>query len=282
MSNHAPEVFSRVLDSEPDFALDISPALAEGARKRRQHRILGAGTAASTLALAGVVGAAVLSSSPTAAPSSPLSSPNRLTQVASLTSVSAVEKPQGYAGAPDPALVASIKSHSPAGFTFSFEGHRSRELTVDGEAADASGAGSFFLGVGPQKIGQTPFPCDPSEGPAGINCSESDVAGFHLVSREFTPAASAGPTERQIRKTGTYPMTSVDVSVSLPDGRTVVASSANYTVADLSEAVTKAGGNGTNPVPVANFTIDSSRATPTFTMAQLTSLAIAIAQEQFK
>lgn len=290
MSNHAPEVFSRLLEDEPSFSLDISPALAAGARKRRHHRALTASTAGFALTAVAVSLALTL---PGSTPSgtiaggsgsvSPAPLIGKTSASTSLTSLAAYQSAASLpAGSASPELVSLVKANSPASFSFSYTGHRTAADALDGTASDAAGAGMFFLLVDNVK-GQQPYPCDSFDAANGIICKEHDQDGLHILQHTFTPAAAKGvPGGRHVTVNGGNAMTSVDVSVSLPDGRTVLASSANYTLGDLTAAAQKLGKDGTNPVAIPDLAVDANRANPTFSLDQLTSLAIAVSKAQLQ
>lgn len=271
------QLFDQLLSDEPLMQLSIETALADGSRQRTRNRVVRGGAVGTGLALVAVGILVLPSSSHTATPVA--SKPPHTKPDISATSLAAYQSAVAsgaHATAPNQTLADLVTANSPAGFTFNYDGPRTEDNSLDGTVNDGTVPGQFYLVVDHDATPPGFWPCDSDDAANGITCAvTTDAQGNSVKSESWLQNPSTINSQHRIIN-AKGKLTSVDVSVSLPDGRTVLASASNFVFPDIPTPVP-----GAKPGPVSIINLGAQRPAPAYTVDQLTTLVEAVAHASF-
>jgi hypothetical protein len=152
----------------------------------------------------------------------------------------------------DAAVAAAIRASSPAGFTLVLPAGDATEGGVDGTADDGAGKGriSASLSLGGQQV----HPCTDPEFKAGTTCTERLLPDGAVLSARGLVVADNG--------VATY-----EVVITYPNGYGVNLEAGNFTMGPIPANIRK------EDIPKL---IHVNRPAPTYSLAQLEAVAIAV------
>ena len=256
------DLLTRAVGQEPPFVTDVASVVARGSGLRHRRRVArGSALAVGTCAVLGAAFVVVpsLGASPGGQPTtavgpgaggdSPASpSPSSPAPVAATSTGPKAVTPTGV----DAAMAAAIRASSPSDFSLVFSAGDSSSGGVDATADDGAGKGRLSAGL--SLGGQQVHPCTDPEFAAGATCAERTLADGAVLSARGLVAAPNGVT--------TYV-----VVITYPNGYGVNVEAGNFTMDPIPATIRK------QDIPKL---IHVQRPTPTYSLAQLEDVAIAV------
>jgi hypothetical protein len=263
------DLLTRAVGQEPPFVADVASVVSRGESLRHRRRV----TRGSSLAVGAcaVLGAAFvivpsLGSSPAGQPttavgpgaggsatpaSPPASTPSGSTSDPDVVRISSAPQPASVL-AVDAAMAAAIRASSPSNFTLVLPAGDASSGGIEGTADDGAGKGRISAGL--SLGGQQVHPCLDPEFKAGSTCTERVLADGAVLSSRGLVTAPNGVT--------TY-----EVVITYPNGYGVNLEAGNFTMGPIPPTIRK------QDIPTL---IHVQRPTPTYSLAQLETVAIAV------
>ena len=264
------DLLTRAVGQEPPFVADAASVISAGTGLRHRRRVArGSALAVGTCAVLGAAFVIVpsLGSSPSGQPTTAVApgaggsaagsaSTPALTPVASdpgpvLVRTSAAPRPASVR-AVDAEMAAAIRASSPSDFTLVLAAGDSSSGGIDGTADDGAGKGRISAGL--SLGGQQVHPCTDPEFKAGVSCTERVLPDGAVLSSRGLVVADNG--------VATY-----EVVITYPNGDGINVEAGNFTMAPIPATIRK------EDLPKL---IHVQRPAPTYTLAQLEAVAIAV------
>jgi len=252
------EVLRRALVDEPDFSYDLDAVVTRGRSGRRRRRArVGSLAAVGVCAVAGVAFVLTPGLIGRTSPGHTAAIPGSGGDSANEPAIPADDQHQPPppvrerpTNALDRQVATAVIAASPTNFTFDLHNGESSSGGVDGTAGDGDAAAAAGFSVGLSTGSQQLHPCSDAEFVSGGTCTERTLDSGAVLSQRGLATKDG--------------IQSVQVVLTYPDGSGINADSSNavYTKTDPAR--------GSKPVLVP------VRAHPTYTVAELTAVVLAV------